>query len=60
VDIAGFATAVLIGAVPPIVLKTPVNPGGLSIEVFDSFRSALTANRAPLFHDVPAGFWSPD
>lgn len=49
------AKAVLIGAVPPIMLKTPANPGGLRIEVFDGFRAALEANRAQFFHDVPAG-----
>jgi non-heme chloroperoxidase len=47
--------AVLIGAVPPIMLKTPANPGGLPIEVFDGFRAALAANRAQFFRDVPAG-----
>jgi non-heme chloroperoxidase len=47
--------AVLIGAVPPIMLQTPANPGGLPIEVFDGFRSALAANRAQFFRDVPAG-----
>ena len=49
------AKGVLIGAVPPIMLKTPANPGGLPIEVFDGFRAALVANRAQFFHDVPAG-----
>lgn len=49
------AKAVLIGAVPPIMLKTPANPGGLPIEVFDGFRAALVANRAQFFHDVAAG-----
>ncbi|MBQ1543869.1 MAG: alpha/beta hydrolase [Caulobacteraceae bacterium] len=49
------AKAVLIGAVPPIMLKTPANPGGLPIEVFDGFRAALAANRAQFFRDVPAG-----
>lgn len=49
------AKAVLIGAVPPIMLKTPANPGGLPIEVFDGFRAALVANRAQFFRDVPAG-----
>ncbi len=49
------ARAVLIGAVPPLMLKTPANPGGLPIEVFDGFRAALAANRAQFFHDVPAG-----
>jgi non-heme chloroperoxidase len=46
---------VLIGAVPPIMLKTPDNPGGLPIEVFDGFRAALVANRAQFFLDVPSG-----
>lgn len=49
------AKAVLIGAVPPIMLKTASNPGGLPIEVFDGFRAALVANRAQFFRDVPAG-----
>ena len=49
------AKAVLIGAVPPIMLKTEANPGGLPMEVFDGFRAALLANRAQFFHDVAAG-----
>jgi len=49
------AKAVLIGAVPPIMVKTDKNPGGLPIEVFDGFRSALVANRAQFFLDVPTG-----
>jgi non-heme chloroperoxidase len=49
------AKAVLIGAVPPIMLKTAANPGGLPMEVFDGFRSALVANRAQFFLDVPTG-----
>ncbi|MCO5731441.1 alpha/beta hydrolase [Rhizobium sp. SSA_523] len=49
------AKAVLVSAVPPLMLKTPANPGGLPMEVFDGFRSALAANRAQFFHDVPAG-----
>ncbi|MFC3230550.1 alpha/beta fold hydrolase [Marinibaculum pumilum] len=47
--------AVLIGAVPPIMLKTPANPGGLPIEVFDGFRAAFVANRAQFFLDIPSG-----
>jgi non-heme chloroperoxidase len=47
--------AVLIGAVPPIMVKSDRNPGGLPIEVFDGFRAALAANRAQFFRDVPAG-----
>jgi non-heme chloroperoxidase len=47
--------AVLIGAVPPIMVKSAANPGGLPIEVFDGFRTALAANRAQLYVDVPTG-----
>lgn len=49
------AKAVLIGAVPPIMLRTATNPGGLPLEVFDGFRAAFAANRAQFFRDVPAG-----
>lgn len=49
------AKAVLIGAVPPIMVKSPSNPGGLPIEVFDGFRQATAANRAQFFLDVPSG-----
>jgi non-heme chloroperoxidase len=49
------AKAVLVSAVPPIMLKTDRYPGGLPIEVFDGFRSALATNRARFFRDVPAG-----
>jgi non-heme chloroperoxidase len=49
------AKAVLIGAVPPIMLKTDANPGGLPIEVFDGFRAGLAANRAQLYIDIPTG-----
>jgi non-heme chloroperoxidase len=49
------AKAVLIGAVPPIMVKSDKNPGGLPLEVFDGFRAALVANRAQFFLDVPSG-----
>jgi len=49
------AKAVLIGAVPPIMVKSEANPGGLPLEVFDGFRAALAANRAQFFKDVPSG-----
>ncbi|MDQ2081681.1 alpha/beta hydrolase [Xanthobacteraceae bacterium Astr-EGSB] len=49
------AKLVLIGAVPPIMLKTDKNPGGLPIEVFDGLRAALAANRAQFFLDLPTG-----
>ena len=49
------AKAVLIGAVPPIMVKTETNPGGLPMEVFDGFRAALIADRAQFFLDIPTG-----
>ena len=49
------AKTVLVSAVPPIMVKTEANPEGLPMEVFDGFRSALAANRAQFFRDVPAG-----
>ena len=49
------AKAVLMSAVPPLMLKTPGNPDGLPIDVFDGLRSALAANRAQFYRDVPAG-----
>ena len=49
------AKAVLMSAVPPLMLKTPNNPGGLPIEAFDGLRSALAANRAQFYRDIPAG-----
>ncbi len=49
------AKAVLIGAVPPIMLQTQANPEGLPMAVFDGLRAALLANRAQFFMDVPAG-----
>src|SRR5688572_17204078 len=49
------ATLVLIGAVPPIMVRTPSNPGGLPIEVFDGFRQQLAANRAQFYLDVASG-----
>ena len=49
------AKAVLVSAVPPLMLKTHSNPGGLPIEVFDSFRKGVADNRAQFFLDVPTG-----
>ncbi|MEZ2410636.1 alpha/beta fold hydrolase [Bosea sp. RCC_152_1] len=49
------AKAVLVSAVPPLMLKTASNPGGLPIEVFDGLRKALAANRAQFFLDLPSG-----
>lgn len=47
--------AVLMGAVPPIMMKTAANPGGLPIEVFDGFRRAYLADRAQFFLNVASG-----
>jgi non-heme chloroperoxidase len=49
------AKAVLIAAVPPLMVKTEKNPDGTPIEVFDGFRKALAANRAQFFLDVASG-----
>ncbi|MEU5252798.1 alpha/beta fold hydrolase [Streptomyces longwoodensis] len=47
--------AVLVGAVPPLMLKTEANPGGLPKEVFDGFREGVAGNRAQTFIDIPSG-----
>ena len=47
--------AVLIDAVPPVMVKKDSNPGGTPIEVFDGYRAALAANRAQLYLDVATG-----
>ena len=49
------AKAVLVSAVPPLMVKTADNPGGTPVEVFDGFRAALAANRAQFYLDVPSG-----
>ncbi|WP_175782572.1 alpha/beta fold hydrolase [Burkholderia anthina] len=49
------AKAVLVSAVPPLMLKTDANPEGLPLDVFDGFRKALADNRAQFFLDVPSG-----
>ena len=49
------AKAVLISAVPPLMVKTPANPGGLPKEVFDGLQAQLAANRAQFYYDLPAG-----
>jgi non-heme chloroperoxidase len=51
------AGAVLISAVPPLMLKTASNPGGLPIEVFDQIRAATIADRAQFFKDFTAMFY---
>ena len=49
------AKAVLVSAVPPLMVKTETNPGGTPIEVFDGFRKALAADRAQFYLDVASG-----
>lgn len=49
------AKLVLIGAVPPIMLKTAGNPGGLPVEVFDGLRESLAANRSQFYIDLASG-----
>jgi non-heme chloroperoxidase len=49
------AKAVLVGAVPPIMVKSDKNPGGTPLEVFDGLRAALLANRSQFFRDLPSG-----
>lgn len=52
---ARVARAVLVGAVPPLMLKTPQNPQGLPLEVFDGFRKAYLADRSQFFLEVASG-----
>jgi non-heme chloroperoxidase len=49
------AKAAIIGAVPPVMVKSDTNPGGTPIEAFDGYRTALAANRAQLYLDIPSG-----
>jgi non-heme chloroperoxidase len=51
------AKAVLIGAVPPLMLKTPVNPGGLPMEAFDQIRAGVLADRSQFFKDLSMPFY---
>ena len=49
------AKAVLIAAIPPVMIRGETNPDGVPREVFDEFRSAVAANRAQFYRDVPSG-----
>jgi len=49
--------AVLIGAIPPLMLKTPSNPGGLPIEVFDELRANVVADRSQFWKDLSLPFY---
>jgi len=51
------AKAVLIGAVPPIMLETAADPGGLPMEVFDQIRAGVLADRSQFFKDLSAPFY---
>ncbi len=51
------AKAVLVGAIPPLMLKTAANPGGLPIEAFDKLRAGLTADRSQFYKDLSAPFF---
>jgi non-heme chloroperoxidase len=51
------AKVVLIGAVPPLMLKTAANPGGLPIEVFDQIRAGVLADRSQFFKDLSIPFY---
>ncbi|MGE0224090.1 MAG: alpha/beta fold hydrolase [Acetobacteraceae bacterium] len=51
------AKAVLIGAVPPVMVKSEKNPGGLPIEVFDGFRAQVATSRAQFYKEVPIPFY---
>jgi non-heme chloroperoxidase len=51
------AKAVLIGAIPPLMLKTPTNPGGLPIEVFDQIRAGVQSDRSQFFKDLSGPFY---
>jgi non-heme chloroperoxidase len=54
---ARVAKIVLLGAIPPLMLKTEANPGGLPIDVFDGLRAGLTADRSQFYEDLSAPFY---
>ena len=51
------AKAVLIGAVPPVMVQTPANPGGLPMEAFDQIRAGVRADRSQFFKDLTVPFY---
>jgi non-heme chloroperoxidase len=53
--VSGVAKAALLCAVPPLMVRTPANPGGLPKDVFDGFQAALAANRSQFYRDVASG-----
>ena len=54
---ARSAEAVLIGAIPPLMLKTAANPGGLPIDVFDQLRASVVADRSQFWKDLSLPFF---
>ena len=52
-----LAKAVLVGAVPPLMLKTEANPGGTPIEAFDQIRAGVSADRSQFYKDLSAPFY---
>ena len=52
---AGVSGAVLVSAIPPLMLKTPANPGGVPIEVFDGIRAGVAGDRAQFYRDLGDG-----
>jgi non-heme chloroperoxidase len=54
-DAGRVSKAVLLGAVPPMMLRSDTNPGGLPAELFDGFRAALIANRAEFYREIASG-----
>jgi len=54
---ARVAKAVLVGAVPPLMLKTEANPGGTPIEAFDQIRAGVSADRSQFYKDLSAPFY---
>ena len=54
---ARLAKAVLVGAVPPLMLKTEANPGGLPIEAFDQIRAGVSADRSQFYKDLSTSFY---
>ena len=51
------AKAILVDAIPPLMLKTAANPGGLPIEAFDQLRASITADRSQFYKDLSASFY---
>src|SRR4249920_3489368 len=52
-----IAKAALVGAIPPLMLKTDANPGGLPIEAFDQIRAGLLGDRSQFYEDLSAPFY---